>query len=295
MNLHPAAFRDFRTSPKRERGTWYSLAYASGLYVFGASLLIVTAQEPPPIRDDEALTEPRRLVQDIVIEQAQPDGRWRKVDLVGQPVLRFADPTRDHGNGTIWIWGARGRPSTILELFQDTRRDAGGWWLGFNNISGGQQRGRLRGMDWWRSNQSEVIVKRMPDAAAPAKDPRLRLSQIKELARRFSAHEFWDPNNSRFELRLLPQPLHRYEEADKGLLDGGLFVFANGTNPELILLIEARRSGTSAAEWEYGLARSSHAEVHVLLDDAEVWTVPRVNQVKPDQPYTMFFDAATGN
>ena len=39
----------------------------------------------------------------------------------------------------------------------------------------------------------------------------------------------------------LSQPLYRYGGDDSGVLDGGLFVFVQGTDPEVFLLIEARR------------------------------------------------------
>ena len=74
-------------------------------------------------------------------------------------------------------------------------------------------------------------------AQTPADRPAGRARQIKDLAQRFSAHEFWDPNNSRFELRLLIQPVHKYSEPDSGLLDGALFLVCHETNPEVALLL----------------------------------------------------------
>ena len=76
-----------------------------------------------------------------------------------------------------------------------------------------------------------------PLAAAPppAAKEAARLRQIKEIARRFTAHEFWDPENSRFELRLLVQPVHRYRDAAGEIQDGAMFVLAHGTNPEAML------------------------------------------------------------
>ena len=42
------------------------------------------------------------------------------------------------------------------------------------------------------------------------------------------------------EMRLLAQPIYRYENTKGDLIDGGLFVFVQGTDPEMFLLIEAR-------------------------------------------------------
>jgi hypothetical protein len=115
---------------------------------------------------------------------------------------------------------------------------------------------------------------------------------MRSLARRFQAHQFWDPDNSRFELRLLAQPLHRYEDPDRGLVEGGLFILANNTNPEVVLLLEAARHDSGAAAWQYALARLGHAEMHVSLDDVEVWSVPRVDALPADSPYWLFYQSA---
>ena len=44
------------------------------------------------------------------------------------------------------------------------------------------------------------------------------------LARQFSAH-FVDADDTRWELRLLPKPVYRYESTNPALLDGGMFAF----------------------------------------------------------------------
>jgi hypothetical protein len=61
---------------------------------------------------------------------------------------------------------------------------------------------------------------------------------MKELVRQLKAYEFFKPANhpsiERYELRVLPQPVHRYADANSGLLDGGMFIISYGLNPELI-------------------------------------------------------------
>ena len=79
----------------------------------------------------------------------------------------------------------------------------------------------------------------------------------------------------RYDLRLMPQPIHQYvidegKESHKGVI----FVFAYGTNPEVLLLIEPLDDG-----WQYGIARMTGAEATVKLDDRVVWTKPRMAKV----------------
>ncbi|MGH7139905.1 MAG: hypothetical protein ACREHD_29555, partial [Pirellulales bacterium] len=60
--------------------------------------------------------------------------------------------------------------------------------------------------------------------------------------------------------------------------DGTVFIIAHGTNPELVLLIEAVDASSDGARWHYSLMRSSHAEIHLELDGKEVWTCPRAQR-----------------
>ncbi len=117
---------------------------------------------------------------------------------------------------------------------------------------------------------------------------------MKELADRFTAHQFWDPNNQRSELRLLPQPAHRYQDSAAGLLDGALFLFCHSTNAELILLIEAARQNDAEPAWRYALARLGHAKFHALLDGREVWQAARVQVPAASDPYYLVLEPIQG-
>ncbi|MEJ7636555.1 MAG: hypothetical protein WKF75_00835 [Singulisphaera sp.] len=97
---------------------------------------------------------------------------------------------------------------------------------------------------------------------------------MREQARRFKAFQMFDPppiaNGDRFELRLLTQPIHRYNDPARGIVDGGVFLIAYGQNPEIVLIVEARGDGTANPAWSYGLGRISMAMPHVSLDDKEI-------------------------
>jgi hypothetical protein len=87
---------------------------------------------------------------------------------------------------------------------------------------------------------------------------------MKEISRRFEAHEFWDPDNSRFELRLLVQPVHRYSDESQSLIDGAIFVLAHDTNPEILVQLEAHADINSDGRWKVSFSRLGSAELHVL-------------------------------
>src|SRR5262249_1173545 len=119
-----------------------------------------------------------------------------------------------------------------------------------------------------------------------------RQRQLKLLAQNFTGHEFWEPNNSRYDLRRLERPLHTYRDEAGGLLEGSLYTLANGTNPEIALFVEARAQPDGKAPiWQFTVGRvrgggMSHAELHVEYDGKEVFNGPRGRSLSgPDKPY----------
>jgi hypothetical protein len=65
--------------------------------------------------------------------------------------------------------------------------------------------------------------------------------------------------------------LHRHDTSDSPISRGGaLFAFCQGTDPQLLLLIEARQSG-AGYRWEYAVAGFSNMDLYFRLDGREVW------------------------
>ena len=80
-------------------------------------------------------------------------------------------------------------------------------------------------------------------------------------------------------MRLLPQPLYRYESTDPEVIDGAVFSFVTsaGTDPEILLVIEARGTGAgSGPSWQYGLGRFSDLDLWVKHKGKEVYTAPGI-------------------
>ena len=99
--------------------------------------------------------------------------------------------------------------------------------------------------------EAGLARKELTDASLPVEAPASRFSQIKKLAAEFTGYEIHQ-EGQRLELRLLPSPLYRYPTAKTGLIDGALFalVSEDGTDPEVLLLVEARESN-GKVRWEY--------------------------------------------
>ncbi len=265
-----------------------------------STALPVASQEPPPeakpkpekeapISDAEKETRraSEKFVSAIDLEM-QSDDKWIKVKRIEKPLLMFGDPTRGHNRGSLWAWGEKGRPVATLELFQDSAKQGERWICSLCNTSGGKVRASRGGESWWMENDSDVAIKDIPQAPAPTAEAPQRQRQLKLQSQKFTGHEIWDPNNSRYELRRIERPVHTYRDEAQGLLEGGLFILANGTNPEILLFLEARTDpkDKTKAVWQFAVGRSAHAELHLEYDGKEVFDSPRANRLSgPNKPY----------
>ena len=247
------------------------------------------AGKEEPNVDEEWRKDAEKVMNGIELEKLV-DEEWTKVKLIQKPLLYYSEPTRAHDRGSVWAWGEKGRPVAIVKLCQrDDLRSK--WQISITNTSGGKLRANRDNARWWRENESAVELKDVPNAPPPATEVQQRQLHLKQLALMFTGHEFWDPNNSRYELRRLEKPLHTYKDEDAGIQIGALYTLANGTNPEIMLFIEARidpKNGTKAA-WQFLASRTGHAELHLDYNGKEVFTVPRVSRAGPDQPYWLTF------
>lgn len=207
------------------------------------------------------------------------------VELLPNPVLVYGDEVRKHESGTLWVWGKTGRPAALMELYRDGDKTTP--WIHALTMTS-TAKIRFKGTDGpeWTPKVSHFKLQDVPGKLEVSDKPAARLRQMKEIARRFEAHEFW---NGRQELRLLVQPVHRYEDNANKVIDGTVFIIAHATNPQVILQIEA--IDETPPRWKFSLAPEGSGEIHVLFDGKEVWTVPPGGMGSPFGPYYLLYTA----
>ena len=240
--------------------------------------------------DDEYRRAAEKIISSIDMEMLVNE-KWVKVKRIEKPLLFYGDPTRDNDRGSVWGWGEKGRPVALIELYQNVN-DRTKWVYALCNTSGGTLRAKRDGNPWWQANESASELKDIPGAPVAAGDATQKQRQMKQLAQKFTGHEFWDPNNSRFELRRLDRPLQTYKDEENGIVEGALYTLANGTNPEIVLFIEARTNPKDATKtvWQFTVGRSAHAELHMLYDEKEVFEAPRGDKIHgSNKPYWLGF------
>jgi hypothetical protein len=243
------------------------------------------------------------LARSIAVTEVTKDGTGHSpVAMRPGPFHRWSEPTRRSHDGTLWAWGREGRPLVLLALEQHPHPTFGPVWSyelvslsdGLVGATGAQGFLRLtadylkvedEGLLPWTTQKPGVVMRVFPDAPAPGKTEAERLRQIKDLGRRLSACQFDGSGRERAELRLLPHPIDRYSAPSSGLIDGAICLFVYGTNPEVVLVIEAMRHGESPARWEFGLTRLTGGRPSVSLDRKEVWHPIPAGGVAPDNSY----------
>ncbi len=258
------------------------------VFAAGPQLLRGQFAENPATSEREVRLQRMRNVVDGLEAYSVSDGVRKPVARVPDPILRFSDAAREHEDGTLWTWGRTGRPILIMELYKDIGAEF--WAMAMSSLSAGPVRLQARSGWTWQSERPGLVFQAFASAPAPTAKDASRLRQMKELAGRFTAHQFWDPNNQRSELRLLPHPAHRYQNSAAGLVDGTLFLFCHSTNAELILVIEAARQEDAGPVWRFALARLGHAEFHASLDGREIWQAARVQVPAANDPYYLVLE-----
>jgi hypothetical protein len=204
---------------------------------------------------------------EVFAEPRRPDS---KAELVPEAVLRYSDNTRQNDEASLWIWGTAGRPRAIMAIeFYPNQRLGPRWLYEIASLST-ERITAERGADLkWTAKEPGLKLEPIADAQPPVAQPIRRLAQMKALRARFTAHEH-TTSEGRIELRPLTSPLHRYEDPANGIVDGAIFSFANGTNPEVLLALEARES-VGKTRWVYAFVQMTGAAVKAQLDGKEVW------------------------
>jgi hypothetical protein len=194
-----------------------------------------------------------------------------KLALQKEPVLRWDNPARTGEDGALFVWTSQGRPEAIATIFTYRYNDKLHRKHEVHSLALGPLTAEFGGKAVWTPRAAGVTFAPVPSAPEVAATPRQRLSQMKALTRDFAA-SMRDLEGEQFQLRLLTQPLLRYEPKDGRVLDGALFAFSLGTDPEVLLLLEARAAGDSH-QWQYALARFHYIDLTVTHSDRKVWHV----------------------
>jgi len=130
------------------------------------------------------------------------------------------------------------------------------------------------GQEFWRYDSPSIEWNVLPDAKPPHESKTARTVQFRQLAESFEIQiDHGQKTFVRQPLRLLRQPVHRYQDLDIGAVDGAVFAFVLETDPEAILMLEACQSDTGP-QWRYAVTEMTVNALEVTRNGKKVWEKP---------------------
>jgi hypothetical protein len=263
-----------------------------------ASLIgpIGAARSAPPARAGDGPTDDRaRAAEFLALATREAESYTFRTEagaarfaLRAEPILRWTNPVVGTIHGGVFLWTDKGRPEVVASIYQwyspfTHRTDE------FQSLATGTFVAERDGRPVWTPARPGVEFRLVPDAPVPAGSPAGRFRQMRALAAEFTGRQT-DRQGVDRDMRLLAQPVYRYEATEGDPIDGALFAFVLGTDPEAFLLIEACRAG-DASQWQYATARMNSIHLRINRQGREVWSVPELpwSQVGDRrEPYTTF-------
>jgi hypothetical protein len=207
------------------------------------------------------------------------------LDTPQESVLRWTNPFAGRIYGNTYVWLRAGRPVAASCLFRyfEPYRSFNGELVA---LAGTRLVAKRDGKVVWHP-KDQWQWQSVPGAPAPAPTAPRRLVQLRGLAGGFAVEILDTRNLSRGEEqtpRLLPKPLYRYDAERTKTLDGALYAFVLGTDPELLLLLEC---DTAAAKpgWRFGVARMNRYHIRLKYKGKAVWEADEVKNTSPDDGY----------
>jgi hypothetical protein len=164
-----------------------------------------------------------------------------------------------------------------IEKYPDQEQGGHRWLYCFASLSTARVGARWGTTREFSTTKPGLTFFDLKGAPAPADTKPARSRQLKDLARR-RAVSIADPDQGFKEnMRLLTQPIHNYDDAATGITDAAIFVFStNGTNPDVLVLIEAQRENQGLAKWRFAVARMTNGELTLRDGEDKAWTAPFV-------------------
>lgn len=266
---------------------------AADLLLAACLLAPLPDAERPQGQSDEMSKVYRAEAQSLVFHH---DAKRRaRLKLADHPMMRWT--SAGEWSGEVYVWTHEGRPEVIGCMLSGPADDGGRFVLNELHLVSEKPiaPAELRNGNLWtpeRGLASEPLV----GAPAPARAAPARLTQMRRIARDCSAYMHFE---SESKLRLLPQPLLRYGDEETDVRDGAIFAYVStvGTDPELLLLFECRRSGQELA-WHFAPVRFSTRELWLQYRDREVWRVDPFQEpsgAETTSLYTIVFSRAVGD
>ena len=178
------------------------------------------------------------------------------LELVQRPVLNWSNPVRKTPAGGLFLWTLEARPHVAMCIYPSGN---GNYDMEFQSLSESALSMHREDELVWNPNRPGTEWKQLETPLVVAESPTLRLSQMRRLASQFEARLVFGKKADK-RLRMQSTPVYRYpakETSSDGrrIVDGAVFTFVQGTDPEAILIIEAIEDEEKKPQWQFAMGR----------------------------------------
>lgn len=225
-------------------------------------------------RGDDAIIERwMRLYHDSAtsVEMHVTDRPNARLRLETKPLLKYTNPVRRvQQHGAVYLWTLDNRPAVVSAFWSAQPADD---WRRLNfewhSLRTEPLDATVDGDNVWKTREPGVEWKPVPKVPEPGRTRRQRLVQMRRIAALFEVEIHTEEKG----LRLLRQPVFRYaEETGEGVLDGAIFAYVIGTDPEMFLILEARPDEDGRRNWYAGCVPFTNAALTASHAGNEFWT-----------------------
>jgi hypothetical protein len=242
---------------------------------------VLLAEEPPaektggkppdiaPPTDKEMSDKRMRFMKTALARFTVHVGERKGPAKVGDPCLRWTNPIGGAPDGIVAVFAHEGgRPAALGQIYMDGRRQ---WVSEFTILAERDATIRRSDRRFWKPSEYVCKFTDLPRSPRPADQPVPRLAQMRAIAADFSAISYF--RGTKQDLRLLRQPVCRYSEKGE-ILDGAVFIFVLGTDPECCLLLEAYDDNKDR-HYRYMFGPMSGYKLEARYKDHTVWSTER--------------------
>ena len=236
-----------------------------------AACVIASAQEAPVLDSETKKSGSgigiRKLAERYEIQNATSNEKLRLVD---HPVLSWTNPERNTSAGALFLWTLQSRPQAAMCIYPTGPND---FDHEFQSLCEEPIKASESGVVLWSPQTPGLKWQDLPyEPTTTASSSSRRLLSMRRLAGEFSA-QLIPPNRASKPLRLLTTPVYRYEpnELSDEIIDGALFTFVLGTDPEILLLVENYKTDDKTNKWRVAFARMTMVPVELKHNASVIW------------------------
>tara|TARA_A100001391_G_scaffold204721_1_gene201463 strand:- start:2252 stop:3127 length:876 start_codon:yes stop_codon:yes gene_type:complete len=254
-----------------------SLLGLTAILPLSFSLHQARGQEPTPAAESSVSAQisgwAASVVRDLKISN---DASSRELTRKENSLLRWSNAIDGSVYGDSYLWTDHERPAAFLSIYARVDGPVAARRLTFQSLSSDPLTATLNNVAVWHPTEPGIQFFKLADVPSPSQKNSVRRLEILHLARQFRGRIQEVAHEDRFrELRLLTAPLYQYQSEPNHVENGALFAFVDGTDPELLLMVEARVEGERRS-WYCAPVRQNHRRLQLSRGDDRVWDAPSI-------------------